>query len=80
MRRCRWCVALGAVVVVGMTWGLQRMLQQSTWAQETADSWGLLPYVVGSMAFRGRWGMVSGTSGGWLDEKTSCPGRGASGS
>ena len=41
MRWRRLRVALGAVVWVGMTWGLQGMLQQSAWAQETADSWGL---------------------------------------
>ena len=79
MRWRRLRVVLGVVVWVGMPWGLQGMLQQSTWAQQTADSWGFLHFHtwVGGMAFRGRWGMVSGTSGGWLDGNTSCPGRGA---
>jgi hypothetical protein len=37
-------VALGAVVWVGMPWGLQGMLQQSGWTQQTADSWGPLRF------------------------------------
>lgn len=42
MRWRRLYVALGAVVWVGMPWGLQGMLQQSGWTQQTADSWGPL--------------------------------------
>jgi hypothetical protein len=37
-------VALGVMVWVGMTWGLHGMLQQSAWAQQPADSWGLLRF------------------------------------
>jgi hypothetical protein len=37
-------VAIGAVVWVGIPWGLQGMLQQSGWTQQTADSWGPLRF------------------------------------
>jgi hypothetical protein len=44
MRWRRLYVALGAVVWIGMPWGLQGMLQQSGWAQHTVDTQGLLHF------------------------------------
>lgn len=59
MRWRRSRVVLGAVMVVGITWGLQGMLQQSAWAQQTTNSWGLL-------RFHTWFVLVLGGVGGWF--------------
>lgn len=59
MRWRRLRVVLGAVVWVGMPWGLQGLLWQSTRAQETADSWGLFCFHTWWVAW------LLGGVGGW---------------
>jgi hypothetical protein len=76
MRWRRLRVALGAVVWIGMPWGLQGMLQQSGWAQHTVDSQGLLHFhALWLVWLLGGVGGGPGTSGEWLDENTSRPSR-----